>query len=80
MFGDETKFANQYLKIYLNSLNWINTKPDISKYIDKLKIQENCKNLIPPTIITEMGQNLFSNIQQSDKSLQKVLGLAIVAM
>lgn len=80
MFGDETKFANRYLKIYLNSLNWIHTKPDISKYIDKLKIQENCKNLIPPTIITEMGQNLFSNIQQSDKSLQKVLGLAIVPM
>lgn len=80
MFGDETKFANQYLKIYLNSLNWIHTKPDISKYIDKLKIQENCKNLIPPTIITEMGQTLFSNIQQSDKSLQKVLGLAIVPM
>lgn len=80
MFGDETKFANQYLKIYLNSLNWIHTKPDISKYIDKLKIQENCKNLIPPTIITEMGQNLFSNIQQRDKSLQKVLGLAIVPM
>lgn len=80
MFGDETKFANQYLKIYLNSLNWIHTKTDISKYIDKLKIQENCKNLIPPTIISEMGKNLFSNMQQSDKSLQKVLGLAIVAM
>lgn len=80
MFGDETKFANQYLKIYLNSLNWIHTKTDISKYIDKLKIQENCKDLIPPTIISEMGKNLFSNMQQSDKSLQKVLGLAIVAM
>lgn len=80
MFGDETKFANQYLKIYLNSLNWIHTKTDISKYIDKLKIQENCKNLIPPTIISEMGKHLFSNMQQSDKSLQKVLGLAIVAM
>lgn len=80
MFGDETKFANQYLKIYLNSLNWIHTKTDISKYIDKLKIQENCKNLIPPTIISEMGKNLFSIMQQSDKSLQKVLGLAIVAM
>lgn len=80
MFGDETKFANQYLIIYLNSLNWIHTKTDISKYIDKLKIQENCKNLIPPTIISEMGKNLFSNMQQSDKSLQKVLGLAIVAM
>lgn len=80
MFGDETKFANQYLKIYLNSLNWIHTKPDISKYIDKLKIQENCKNLIPPTIISEMGKTLFSNMQQSDKSLQKVLGLAIVPM
>lgn len=80
MFGDETKFANQYLKIYLNSLNWIHTKTDISKYIDKLKIQENCKNLIPPTIISEMGKNLFSNMQQSDKSLQKVLGLAIVPM
>lgn len=80
MFGDETKFANQYLKIYLNSLNWIHTKTDISKYIDKLKIQENCKNLIPPTIISEMGKYLFSNMQQSDKSLQKVLGLAIVPM
>lgn len=80
MFGDETKLANQYLKIYLNSLNWIHTKTDISKYIDKLKIQENCKDLIPPTIISEMGKNLFSNMQQSDKSLQKVLGLAIVAM
>lgn len=80
MFGDETKFANQYLKIYLNSLNWIHTKTDISKYIDKLKIQENCKNLIPPTILSEMGKNLFSNMQQSDKSLQKVLGLAIVPM
>lgn len=80
MFGDETKFANQYLKIYLNSLNWIHTKTDISKYIDKLKIQENCKNLIPPTIISEMGKTLFSNMQQSDKSLQKVLGLAIVPM
>lgn len=80
MFGDETKFANQYLKIYLNSLNWIHTKTDISKYIDKLKIQENCKNLIPPTIISEMGKNLFSIMQQSDKSLQKVLGLAIVPM
>lgn len=80
MFGDETKFANQYLKIYLNSSNWIHTKTDISKYIDKLKIQENCKNLIPPTIISEMGNFFFSNMQQSDKSLQKVLGLAIVAM
>lgn len=80
MFGDETKFGNQYLKIYLNSLNWIHTKTDISKYIDKLKIKENCKNLIPPTIISEMGKNLFSNMQQSDKSLQKVLGLAIVPM
>lgn len=80
MFGEETKFANQYLKIYLNSLNWIHTKTDISKYIDKLKIQENCKNLIPPTILSEMGKNLFSNMQQSDKSLQKVLGLAIVPM
>lgn len=80
MFGDETKFANQYLKFYLNSLNWIHTKTDISKYIDKLKIQENCKNLIPPTIISEMGKTLFSNMQQSDKSLQKVLGLAIVPM
>lgn len=80
MFGDETKFANQYLIIYLNSLNWIHTKTDISKYIDKLKIKENCKNLIPPTIISEMGKNLFSNMQQSDKSLQKVLGLAIVPM
>lgn len=80
MFGGETKFANQYLKIYLNSLNWIHTKTDISEYIDKLKIQENCKNLIPPTIISEMGKNLFSNMQQSDKSLQKVLGLAIVPM
>lgn len=80
MFGDETKFANQYLIIYLNSLNWIHTKTDISKYIDKLKIKENCKNLIPPTIISEMGKKLFSNMQQSDKSLQKVLGLAIVPM
>lgn len=80
MFGDENKFANQYLIIYLNSLNWIHTKTDISKYIDKLKIKENCKNLIPPTIISEMGKNLFSNMQQSDKSLQKVLGLAIVPM
>lgn len=80
MFGDETKFANQYLKIYLNSLNWIHTKTDISKYIDKLKIKENCKNLIPPTIISEMGKTLFSNMQQSDKSLQNVLGLAIVPM
>lgn len=80
MFGEETKFANQYLKIYLNSLNWIHTKTDISKYIDKLKIKENCKNLIPPTILSEMGKNLFSNMQQSDKSLQKVLGLAIVPM
>lgn len=38
------------------------------------------KNLIPPTIISEMWNNLFPNMQQNDKSLQKVLGLGIVPM
>lgn len=32
---------------------------DVSKYLDDVKILENCKNLVPPLINSEIWNNLF---------------------
>lgn len=58
-------------------------KADVSKYLDEVKIPENCKNLVPPLINSEIWNNLFPNVQQRDKTLQdaqRILGLSIVPM
>jgi hypothetical protein len=53
------------------------------KYLEEIKIPENCKNLVPPLINSEISNNLFPNVQQRDKILQdaqRILGLSIVPM
>lgn len=58
-------------------------KADVTKYLDEIKVPENCKNLVPPLINSEIWNNLYVNVQQRDKTIQeaqKILGLAIVPM
>lgn len=58
-------------------------KADLSKFLENVIIPENCKNLVPPLINSEIWNNLYSNVQQRDRTLQdaqRILGLSIVPM
>jgi hypothetical protein len=70
IFEDETKFSEP---ISENMAKFImmgcTQKADVAKYLDEIKIPENCKNLVPPLINSEIWNNLFPNVQQRDKTL-----------
>lgn len=58
-------------------------KADVSKFLQNVKIPENCKNLAPPLINYEIWNNLYPNVQQRDRTLQdaqRILGLSILSM
>uniref|UniRef100_A0A8W8M0V0 Uncharacterized protein n=1 Tax=Magallana gigas TaxID=29159 RepID=A0A8W8M0V0_MAGGI len=84
IFEDETKFSESISKNMAKFIKMGCTqKADVSKYLDEVKIPENCKNLVPPLINSEIWNNLFPNVQQRDKTLQdaqRILGLSIVPM
>lgn len=84
IFEDETKFSESISENMAKFIKMGCTqKADVSKYLDEVKIPENCKNLVPPLINSEIWNNLFPNVQQRDKTLQdaqRILGLSIVPM
>lgn len=58
-------------------------KADLSKFLENVKIPDNCKTLVPPLINSEIWNNLHPNVQQRDRTLQaaqRILGLFIVPM
>lgn len=58
-------------------------KVDLSKFLENVKIPDNCKTLVPPLINSEIWNNLHPNVQQRDRTLQaaqRILGLFIVPM
>lgn len=58
-------------------------KADLSKFLENVKIPDNCKNLVPPLINSEIWNNLHPNVQQRDRTFQaaqRILGLSIVPM
>ena len=83
VFEDETKFCNPISEVMPNFVkSGCTKKTDILKYVEEIKIPENCKNLVPP-LINSNWNNLYPNIQQRDRTLQeaqKILGLPIVPM
>lgn len=83
VFEDETKFCNPISEVMANFVkSGCTKKPDILKYVEKIKIPENCKNLVPP-LINSNWNNLYPNIQQRDRTLQeaqRILGLSIRIM
>jgi hypothetical protein len=83
VFEDETKFCNPISEVMPNFVkSGCTKKTDILKYVEEIKIPENCKNLVPP-LINSNWNNLYPNIQQRDRTLeeaQKILGLPIVHM
>lgn len=83
-FGDETKFSepiSEHMAKFIK-MGCIQ-KADISKFLEDVNIPENCKNLVPPLINSEIWNNLYPNVQQRDRTLQdgqRIPGLSIVPM
>lgn len=84
VFEDETKFCSPVSKSLAKFIKMGCTqKAEVTKYLEEIKVPENCKNLVPPLINSEIWNNLYVNVQQRDKTIQEVqiiLGLAIVPM
>lgn len=80
VFEDETKFCSPVSKSLAKFIKMGCTqKAEVTKYLEEIKVPENCKNLIN----SEIWNNLYVNVQQRDKTIQEVqiiLGLAIVPM
>ena len=71
VFEDETKFCNLISEVMANFVkSGCTKKADISKYVEEIKIPENCKNIVPPLINSEIWNNLYPNIQQRDRTLR----------
>lgn len=84
VFEDETKFCSPVSKSLAKFIKMGCTqKAEVTKYLEEIKVPENCKNLVPPLINSEIWNNLYVNVQQRDKTIQEVqiiLVLAIVPM
>lgn len=84
IFEDDTKFSEPISENMAKFIKMGCTqKADLSKFLENVKIPENCKNLVPPLINSEIWNNLYSNVQQRDRTLQdaqRILGLSIVPM
>lgn len=84
IFEDDTKFSEPISENMAKFIKMGCTqKADLSKFLENVIIPENCKNLVPPLINSEIWNNLYSNVQQRDRTLQdaqRILGLSIVPM
>lgn len=84
IFEDDTKFSEPISENMAKFIKMGCTqKADLSKFLENVKIPENCKNLVPPLINSEIWNNLYPNVQQRDRTLedaQRILGLSIVPM
>lgn len=45
--------------------------PHSENRCDEIKVPENCKNLVPPLINSEIWNYLYVNVQQRDKTIQE---------